>query len=121
MRFQGDSATARQRGVTEALTVGGKLAVEGVLLIAEHGNYPRNDKGQILYPRLELMEQIVDVFRKTGQSVPVFNDKHLSYTFDRAPEDARLGARVEVPHDGRLQPARHVARSRAGTAPGFAH
>ena len=62
----------------------GKLAVEGVLLIGEHGNYPRNDKGQILYPRLEMMEQIVAVFRKTGRSVPVFNDKHLSYTFAKA-------------------------------------
>jgi hypothetical protein len=72
------------RSVADALTSGGKLAVEGVLLIAEHGNYPRNDKGQILYPRLELMEQIVNIFRKTGQSVPVFNDKHLSYTFANA-------------------------------------
>ena len=62
----------------------GKLAVEGVLLIGEHGNYPRNDKGQILYPRLEMMEQIVAVFRKAGRSVPVFNDKHLSYTFAKA-------------------------------------
>ena len=72
------------RNVADALTVDGKLAVEGVLLIAEHGNYPRNDKGQILYPRLELMEQIAAVFRKAGRSVPVFNDKHLSYTFGRA-------------------------------------
>ena len=71
-------------GVAEALTDGDKLAVEGVLLVAEHGNYPRNDLGQILYPRLELMEEIVNVFRKTGQSVPVFNDKHLSYTFANA-------------------------------------
>jgi hypothetical protein len=77
------SGVSMARAVEEALTVGGKLAVEGVLLVAEHGNYPRNDAGQILYPRLELMEQIVNVFRKTGQSVPVFNDKHLSYTFER--------------------------------------
>ena len=63
---------------------GGKLAVEGVLLIAEHGNYPLNDKGQILYPRYELMEEIAEVFKKVGQSVPVFNDKHLSYTWDKA-------------------------------------
>jgi hypothetical protein len=61
-----------------------KLAVDGVLLIGEHGNYPRNDKGQILYPRYEMMEQVVDVFRKTGRTVPVFNDKHLSYRWDRA-------------------------------------
>src|SRR5262245_5785021 len=65
------------RSVAEALTDDkGNLAVEGVLLIGEHGNYPRNDKGQILYPRYELMEQIVNVFRKTGKSVPVFCDKH---------------------------------------------
>lgn len=80
-RTSGDSMA---RAVEDALTTGGKLAVEGVLLIAEHGNYPRNEQGQILYPRLELMEQIVNVFRKTGQSVPVFNDKHLSFTFERA-------------------------------------
>src|SRR5262245_1908419 len=73
------------RSVEEALTHGtGKLAVEGVLLIGEHGNYPRNDKGQILYPRYEFMEEIVRVFRQTGQAVPVFNDKHLSYSWPRA-------------------------------------
>jgi len=62
----------------------GKLAVEGVLLIGEHGNYPRNDRGQILYPRFEMLEQIVEVFRATGRAVPVFNDKHLSYSWERA-------------------------------------
>ena len=73
------------RSVADALTDGGdKLAVDGVLLIGEHGNYPRNDRQQILYPRYELMEQIVAVFRKTGKSVPVFNDKHLSYSFAKA-------------------------------------
>jgi hypothetical protein len=72
------------RSVDEALTDGDKLAVEGVLLIGEHGNYPRNDLGQILYPRYEMMEQIVGVFNKTGKSVPVFNDKHLSYDWDKA-------------------------------------
>ena len=72
------------RSVADALLEDGKLAVDGVLLIGEHGNYPRNDKGQILYPRYELMEQIADAFRRAGRSVPVFNDKHLSYSFDRA-------------------------------------
>ena len=80
------------RSVADALTVDGRLAVEGVLLIGEHGNYPRNEKGQILYPRYELMAQVVDVFRKTGKSVPVFCDKHLSYTFARASKMAGWAA-----------------------------
>ncbi len=72
------------RTIADALLVDGKLAVEGVLLIGEHGNYPRNDNGQILYPRLEMMEQIAAAFRKAGRSCPVFNDKALSYTFANA-------------------------------------
>jgi hypothetical protein len=73
------------KSIADALTLGtDKLAVGGILLIGEHGNYPRNDKEQILYPRYEFMEQIVDVFRKTGQSCPVFNDKHLSYSWSKA-------------------------------------
>jgi hypothetical protein len=71
--------------IDEALTDGkNKLAVDGVLLIGEHGNYKRNEKGQILYPRYEWMEQIVGAFRRTGQVVPVFCDKHLSYSWAKA-------------------------------------
>jgi hypothetical protein len=66
--------------VADALTLGGdKLAVDGVLLIGEHGDYPYNEKGQKLYPRYELFEKTVEVFRKSGRGVPVFCDKHLSY------------------------------------------
>jgi hypothetical protein len=72
------------RSIEEALLQDGKLAVDGVLLIGEHGNYPRNPKGQILYPRWEMFEKITACFRKAGRSVPVFNDKHLSYTFAKA-------------------------------------
>src|SRR5581483_1380748 len=71
--------------IADALLDGqGKLAVEAVLIIGEHGNYPRNAKGQILYPRLQRLEEVIKVFRKVGKSVPVFNDKHLSYTFANA-------------------------------------
>lgn len=66
----------------ETLTLGGKdLAVDGVLLIGEHGDYPDNEKGQKLYPRKRLFEEIVKVFRATGKSVPVYNDKHFSYSW----------------------------------------
>lgn len=71
--------------VAEALTLGtGALAVDGVVLIGEHGNYPTNEKGQKLYPRYELYHEIVDVFEASGRSVPVFCDKHLSTEWDKA-------------------------------------
>ena len=71
--------------IAETLRCGtGKLAVDGVMIIGEHGDYPRNDKGQILYPRYEWFKECVEVFAKDGRAVPVFNDKNLSYSFERA-------------------------------------
>lgn len=73
------------RTIYEALTLGtDRLAVDGVLLIGEHGDYPVNDKLQTLYPRFEMFLEITDVFRRSGRSVPVFNDKHLSYSWIKA-------------------------------------
>jgi hypothetical protein len=69
--------------VADALTLGtADLQVDGVLLVAEHGSYRRNEKGQHQYPRYELFKQIVSVFRTTGKTAPVFNDKHLSWNWD---------------------------------------
>jgi hypothetical protein len=82
---------AAKHGFTIYPTVAGavtrgtdKLAVDGVVLKVEHGNYPSNDRGQKLYPRYELFEQVVEVFRKTGKSVPVFHDKHFSWSWEKA-------------------------------------
>jgi len=71
--------------IADCLTLGGKtLAVDAVLSIGEHGKYPTNERGQILYPRRRFFEEITAVFEKTGKSVPVFNDKHLSVKWDDA-------------------------------------
>src|SRR5436305_2779575 len=71
--------------IKEALTRGtGTLAVDGVVVVGEHGDYPRNEKGQTEYPRYQFFQQIVDVFRSSNRSVPVFNDKHLSWNWDWA-------------------------------------
>lgn len=82
--------TCAKRGVelssTIAEALGGAkgLDVDAVLLICEHGNYPQNELGQILYPRYEMFSEITAVFRKAGRSVPVFVDKHLSYDHRKA-------------------------------------
>ena len=71
--------------IKDALTLGGgDLAVEAVCFIGEHGDYPWNERGQHLYPRYELFEQIVEVFRRTGKTAPVFSDKHFSYSWSKA-------------------------------------
>jgi hypothetical protein len=58
--------------------------VDGVVLVGEHGRYPRNEKGQTQYPRWEFFQEIVKVYRSSGRSVPLFNDKHLSWNWDWA-------------------------------------
>lgn len=71
--------------VAGALTPGGKgLAVDGVVLIGEHGNYHKNVRGQKYYPRWWLYQQIVAEFRRSGRCVPVFSDKHFSTDWDEA-------------------------------------
>lgn len=73
--------------IAEALRCGGnKLAVDAVLIIGEHGNYPKSEYGQTKYPRYEFFKQVTDVFRKDGRAVPVFNDKHLSWKWEWAKE-----------------------------------
>jgi hypothetical protein len=71
--------------IAEALTLGGsKLAVDGVIAVGEHGDYLRNEKGQTQYPRWEFFQKIVQVFKDSQRSVPMFNDKHLSWNWDWA-------------------------------------
>jgi hypothetical protein len=71
--------------IEEALCLGGSdLAVDAVLLIGEHGDYPTNELGQQLYPRKQFFDQAVNVMRRSNRYVPLFNDKHLSYRWDWA-------------------------------------
>ena len=84
--------------VKETLRCGGdKLAVDGVLLFIEHGDYPRNKKGQILYPRYELFQQVIEVFEQDKRAVPVFNDKHLSYDTAKAKKMVEASKRLRFP------------------------
>lgn len=67
------------RSIGEALTLGAdELAVDGVLMIAEHGDYPVTPAGQTQYPKRRFFTQITEVFEHSRRSVPVFSDKHLA-------------------------------------------
>ena len=86
------------RTAAEALTLGGdKLAVDGVILIGEHGDYPFNDKEQKLYPRFEMFLKITDVFRQSGRAVPLFNDKHLSWSWRQAKRMVEISRELKFP------------------------
>ena len=88
----------RVPSIAEALTLGtSKLAVDGVVVIAEHGDYPSNEKGQRRYPRYDWFKQIVKVFEQTGQSCPVFNDKHLSTVWSECVEMVEDSKRLKFP------------------------
>jgi hypothetical protein len=84
--------------ISEALRCGGKeLAVDAVLTIGEHGRYPKNEYGQTKYPRYEFFKQVTDVFRKDGRTVPVFNDKHLSWRWEWAKEMVEISRELKFP------------------------
>lgn len=84
--------------IAEALRCGGdKLAVDAVLIIGEHGDYPLNEIGQKQYPRYQFFKQVTDVFARDGKTTPVFNDKHLSWKFDWAREMVELSKSMKFP------------------------
>ncbi len=103
---EGDLSAARAKEfgfdvyptIAEALCCGGKtLACDAVLIVGEHGDYPSNEKGQKLYPRYEFFEQCVEVFKASKRVVPVYNDKHLSYSFEKARAMVRTAHEMGFP------------------------
>ena len=84
--------------IREALTLGtGKLAVDGVVVIGEHGDYPNNERGQKLYPRRKWITAIAAEFERLGQVVPIFSDKHLGYSRDDVAALRALVQRQKIP------------------------
>lgn len=97
-------AIARDHGIPvcpsiiDALTLeSDTLAVDGVLLIGEHGNYAYNEKEQQLYPRKYFMEQICGVMAVSGRAAPIFNDKQLSYNWHDATWMVQRAAALGAP------------------------
>lgn len=76
---------ALERSVADTMVdAAGNLAVDGVLLVAEHGDYEVSDTGQVVFPKRRLFGEIVEAFEKTGEVVPVFCDKHLADNWEDA-------------------------------------
>jgi hypothetical protein len=86
------------RNIPETLRCGGdRLAVDAVLTIVEQDDYPRNDRGQVLYPRYDFFQQCVQVFEEEGRAVPYFNHDSLSFSFDEAHSMVIASKRLKFP------------------------
>jgi hypothetical protein len=84
--------------IADTLCLGGKeLAVDAVLSIGEHGQYPTNPLGQLEYPRKRFFDEIVAVMKRSRRFVPLFNDKHLSYRWDWAKEMYDTAKELGIP------------------------
>ena len=84
--------------IRDAITLGtDTIAVNGVLIIGEHGEYPLNARGQRLYPRRAWFDAVADVFEELGSVVPVFIDKHLGVGWEDARAIVDRAARLGIP------------------------
>jgi len=73
------------KSIRDAVCLGGKkFTVDAVLSIGEHGQYPYNKLGQHMYPRKRFFDEITKPMLAAGKSAPIFNDKHLSWSWTDA-------------------------------------
>ncbi|MDA0832602.1 MAG: hypothetical protein O2955_16045 [Planctomycetota bacterium] len=87
--------------IAGALCCGGdKLAVDAVLVIGEHGEYPYNPRLQHMYPRKRFFDEVVAVMKQSGRAVPYFSDKHFSYRWDWISEMVATARELNMPMMG---------------------
>lgn len=97
-KLAGTHGVSLYPNITNALTLGGdQLAVDGVFLIAEHGNYPESNTGQIIYPKRRMFGEIVRVCEGSKRVVPVFVDKHLADNWNDAQWIYGEAKRLQMP------------------------
>ncbi|MBL8293579.1 MAG: hypothetical protein JNN08_17155 [Bryobacterales bacterium] len=84
--------------VASALRLGGpKLAVDGVAIVGEHGNYPRTPRGNFMYPRWKRFDEVTSVMQSDGKVVPVFHDKYFGFEWDQASRMYERMRQMKIP------------------------
>jgi hypothetical protein len=84
--------------VGEAMAVGKTgVQVDGVVIIAEHGDYENNEFGQKLYPRRRMVDAAIASMVSAGKFVPIMDDKHLAWNFRDAKSTYDNSRRLGIP------------------------
>ncbi len=84
--------------IRDALTLGtDKLSVDGILLLAEHGEYPVSETGQTVYPKRRMFGEIIKVCEASDRVVPLFFDKHLADNWADAKAHFDTAKRLRMP------------------------
>jgi len=84
-----------------AVTLGtGKLAVDGILAVGEHGEYALAENGIMKHPHWEFFDAVTKVFRASGRSVPYFNDKELSWNWEWCKAMVATAKELNFPFQG---------------------
>ena len=84
--------------VGEALRLGGaRIAVDGVAIIGEHGDYPRTPRGNFMYPRYRYFTEATQVMRDDGRAIPMYQDKYLAYDWQDAHSTYNRVRQMRIP------------------------
>jgi hypothetical protein len=84
--------------VAAALRLGGsKIAVDGVAIIGEHGNYPRTARGNFMYPRFRYFHETTEVMRQDGRVIPMYQDKYFAYGWPDARRTYDIVREMQIP------------------------
>lgn len=58
--------------------------LDGIAIVGEHGNYPRNARGNLMYPRWKHFDQASTAMLAGGRTVPIYHDKYFAYDWEDA-------------------------------------
>jgi len=71
---------AEEHGIRICQTVAEAVrGADAVAVIGEHGDYPRTERGNFMYPRWRYFDEIMRVMREERRVMPMYQDKYLAY------------------------------------------
>ena len=71
--------------------------VDAIVVIGEHGTYPRTPRGNFMYPRKRYFDEIVRSFQSNRRVLPLLNDKYFAFDWTDAKAMADTVRAMKIP------------------------